>query len=59
MPTQMNANGTFDSDDYDLANFNNITLMTTVAAQNTNNVITIATNNVTPNKTPLTTSNQS
>jgi hypothetical protein len=38
MPTQMNANGTFDSNDYDPANFNNIAvLMTTAAAQTTNN----------------------
>jgi hypothetical protein len=51
MPTQMNADDTFDSDDYDPADFNDIAFTTTVAAQTTNNVNTIATDNVTPDGT--------
>ncbi len=52
----MNVNGTFDSDDYDPADFDNIALTPTVAAQTTNDVNTIATDNVTPNGTPFATS---
>jgi hypothetical protein len=54
MLTQMNADGTFDSNDYDPADFNDIALM--LAAQTTNNVNTIATKNVTPDGTLFATS---
>jgi hypothetical protein len=52
----MNVKGAFDSDDYDPANFNDIALTPTAAAQTTNIVNTITTDNVTPNVTPFTTS---